>query len=156
MTPPSIETLQQMPVFGGLSELTLGTLMTHAPALPRAPGQAFFRQGEDGDSLFVLLHGRALAVWETDTLCYVLRSIAVGDSYGEAAHIDLQPRSYTAVAQSPCIALEIGPDTMHRVWQQDLEQMTLLHMNIGREMSRRLRDSDAERVEHWVRISAGQ
>lgn len=156
MTLPSIETLQQMPVFGGLSEDTLGTLVAHAPSVPRAPGDTFFRQGEDGDSLFVLLQGRAIAVCETDTLCYTLRNIAVGDSYGEAAHIDLQPRSYTAVAQSPCIAWEIGPDTMHRVWQQDLEQMTLLQMNIGREMSRRLRDSDAERVAHWIRLNAVQ
>ncbi|MEM6987139.1 MAG: cyclic nucleotide-binding domain-containing protein [Pseudomonadota bacterium] len=156
MTDTSIQELQQMPVFGGLSASTLGTLLSHAEVVPCAPGNAYFRQGEEGDSLFVLLHGRAAAVLQTAKLSYTLRPIDVGDSFGEAAAIDLQPRSNTVVAHEPCLAMEIGPDVMQRVWQQDLEQITLLHMNIGRELSRRLRDSDNYRLEHWHALRCPQ
>lgn len=153
---PAIDKLQQMPVFGGLTATTLGILQAHAQIVPRAPGQAYFEHGEEGDSLFVLLQGRAMAVLQTASLSYNLRPIGIGDSFGEAANIDLQPRSNTVFAQAPCIAIEIGPDELHRIWQHDLEQFTMLQMNISRELSRRLRDSDADRLTLWQSATACQ
>lgn len=149
MTDTTTKELQQMAVFGGLSEATLGSLLTHASVVPCAAEHAFFHQGEDGDSFFVLLHGRAEASLEAGGLRYTLRTVAVGDSFGESTAIDLLPRRNSVVALTPCLAMEIDPPIMQRIWQQDLEQITLLHMNIARELSRRLRCSDAQRVEHW-------
>ena len=156
MVDPTHAELQQMALFGGLLEGSLNTLRGAAPVIGRRPGEAFFRQGEDGDSLFVLLRGRAVAVLSAPSHTYLLRPIAVGESFGEAANIDLQPRRNAVFAQSACQAIEIGPDAMQALWEFDPEQFTLLSMNMARELSRRLRESDAQRLAHWTRANGIQ
>ena len=149
MVDPSHDELQQMALFGGLLTGSLQTLRAAAPVIAREPGDAFFVQGDDGDSLFVLLHGTAVAVLVAPNHSYLLRTISVGQSFGEAANIDLQPRRNSVFAQSACQAIEIGPDAMQALWEFDPEQFTVLSMNISRELSRRLRDSDRQRLAHW-------
>lgn len=149
MVDPSHDELQQMALFGGLVAESLKTLRATAPVVGRASGTPFFTQGEDGDSLFVLLRGAAIGVLSGPTQSYLLRTISTGDSFGEAATIDLQPRRNSVIAQTDCQALEIGPDAMQALWEFDPEQFTLLSMNMSRELSRRLRESDAHRLAHW-------
>jgi CRP-like cAMP-binding protein len=65
-----------------------------------------------------------------------------GDCFGEMALVDLFPRSASALAVETCAALQITPSILQEIYQHDLEQFTLLQMNMGREISRRLREVD--------------
>ncbi|HXF44822.1 MAG TPA: hypothetical protein VNK91_01770, partial [Burkholderiaceae bacterium] len=46
----------------------------------------------------------------------------------------------------PCVAVAglgaLGPADLYRLFERDAEQFALIQMNIGRELSRRLRQSD--------------
>ncbi len=142
--------LQQMALFGGLLVDSLRVIGAVAPLVSRPKGDAFFRQGDDGDSLYVMLSGTAVSSLASPDWSYVLRQIEVGDSFGEAAYVDLQPRQNTVIAQTDCRAVELGPEAMQALWRHNAEQFTLLQMNIARELSRRLRDSDQQRLVHWA------
>ena len=136
----TLELLANMPVFGGVDRATLEFIWGLAERVHVAEGDAFFREGEKSQAMYVLTAGRVgiYKSWhDTSTL---LRYLDPGDCFGEMALIDLQPRSASVVAEQAAAAIEITAAMLHEVYQRDLEQFTLLQMNMGREVSRRLRD----------------
>ena len=56
--------------------------------------------------------------------------------------MDLCPRSASVRAIEDCTAIRISAANLHQVYAQDLKQFALIQMNMGREVCRRLRDSD--------------
>ena len=71
-----------------------------------------------------------------------MREFVPGDCFGEMALMDLFPRSASIRALADCTAIELTPDDLMRLYEHDLEQFTLVQMNIGREVCRRLRATD--------------
>ena len=136
------ELLSAMPVFGGLDEATLQLLTSLAVSVELSAGEHFFREGDDSQAMYVLQTGRVRIYksWKGDAK--PLRWMEAGDCFGEMALIDLFPRSASALAATDCEALQITANVLHQVQRHDLEQFTLLQMNIGREVSRRLRQVD--------------
>ena len=137
-----LELIRCMPVFGGLSEDTLTTILEQAPVTKIAPGEAFFHENDRADAMFVLETGRVavMKTWHGET-----RRLAVlkrGDCFGEMGLIDLGPRSATVVALENTSAIRIDMVLIHGFYETDLKQFTLIQMNICREMSRRLRAAD--------------
>jgi CRP-like cAMP-binding protein len=92
--------------------------------------------------MFVLEAGEVAVLrrWEGQHL--TLGHLREGDCFGEMALIDLFPRSATVQAVETCNAIELSTESFHRLAEVDLEQFALLHMNIARELSRRLRVAD--------------
>jgi CRP-like cAMP-binding protein len=58
------------------------------------------------------------------------------------ALLDLCPRSASVRAVEDCSAIELSSANLYRLFERDVEQFALIQMNIGREMSRRLRITD--------------
>ena len=142
MAIPAIQLLQNMPIFGGLNADTLDLLLrlSHSVVVPE--GEFFFRQGDEGSSTFVLEHGRVSVVklWGDEE--HLLRSLGPGDCFGEMALIDFGLRSASVRADVESKAIELMPKSLLKVAKQDLEQHTLIYMNMARELSRRLREAD--------------
>jgi CRP-like cAMP-binding protein len=137
-----IELLQRMPVFGALSGATLELLLAQSRLREVASGDFFFREGDDARSMYVLERGAAVVTRQWQGREMELNRFAAGDCFGEMALMDLHPRSATVRALEPCTALEFGNDEMLHLYETDLEQFTLLQMNLGRELCRRLRATD--------------
>ncbi len=137
-----IELLQAMPVFGALRDDTLAFLLELMHPLRASPGDYFFREGDEARSLFVLESGsaRVLKGWEGHEV--MLRQLQPGDCFGEMALMDLMPRSASVRAVDDCQALELHGDDLVHLLERDLEQFALIQMNLGREVSRRLRATD--------------
>jgi hypothetical protein len=53
------------------------------------------------------------------------------------------------------VAVALSVADLHRVFERDLEQFALIEMNMGREISRRLRESD-ERLFRTVMLVGGK
>jgi CRP/FNR family transcriptional regulator, cyclic AMP receptor protein len=139
---PRIELLQAMPIFGALREETLQFLLGLAATVAIAPGEFFFREDDEANSLFVLEEGTAAVVKSWAGQQYVLAQLAKGDCFGEMSVMDLRHRSASVVALQPCRALELSSANLLAVYRKDIEQFTLIQMNMGREVSRRLREAD--------------
>ncbi len=137
-----IELLQQMPIFGGLRAEALAILLDHAVTV-HVPAQAFFfREGDPAVSMFVLERGRVavLRSWKGREL--VLSRFEQGDCFGEMALLDLFPRSASVRAEADCTAIELTPAHLYQLYERDAAQFAMVQMNIAREISRRLRETD--------------
>lgn len=141
-TPRRIELLQRMPIFGALSEGTLEFLLGFTREVDVPAQGFFFREGDAPNGLFVIEQGHAsvLKGWQGREV--LLRALHEGDCFGEMALMDYMPRSASVRADDACHALALDSEDLYRLCKRDLEQFALIQMNLGREVSRRLRDAD--------------
>lgn len=134
--------LQTVPVFGGLKDRTVSLLLDCARLSTVAKGDFFFREDERGSSMFVLQEGEVAVLKSWQNRDYIFSELFRGDCFGEMSLIDLGPRSASILALQPCSALEITAADLRKLYQQDVREFAMIHMNMGREVSRRLRDAD--------------
>lgn len=142
MSSTSLELLQTMPIFGAISDESLKFLLERAKEMQVAKDDYFFRENDQGSSMFVLEEGRVavLKSWvgQTQGLAFLNR----GDCFGEMALIEMGARSASVQATEDCTAIEVSIDILHELYQHDLEQFTIIQMNMSREVCRRLRKAD--------------
>jgi CRP/FNR family transcriptional regulator, cyclic AMP receptor protein len=134
--------LQNMPTFGGIREDILQFILDLSPSVAMPKGKFFFHEQNTANSMFVLEQGKVaiLKAWKGRE--YLLHELKTGDCFGEMAVIDLLPRSASVLATEDSSAIEISSNTLYRVYEKDLEQLAMIYMNMGREVSRRLRETD--------------
>jgi CRP-like cAMP-binding protein len=137
-----IELLQRMPVFGGIRADVLQFLLTLCPVVSVPANEFFFHEHDQADSMFVLEAGKAAVLKSWHGQEYLLRTLKEGDCFGEVAVMDLCPRSASIRAVEDCTAIRISAANLYKVYAQDLKQFALIQMNMGREVCRRLRESD--------------
>ena len=137
-----MELLQQMPIFGAVEDDALKFLLEPVPSITVAAGQFFFRERDPADCMYVLESGRVAVLKDWAGREMLLRHLDPGDCFGEMALLDLFPRSASVRAVDECRAMALTPVHLYRLFEHNAEQFALVQMNIGREMSRRLRDAD--------------
>jgi len=137
-----IRLLQAMPIFGGVSEEALRFLMGLAKEVEVPEGHFYYHEGEPGNSVFVLETGKVVLMKRWQDKDHVLKSLLRGDSFGEVALIDLQPRNTSALAVEASRAIELSTEDLYKLYKRHLEQFALIYMNMARQVCRRLREAD--------------
>ena len=147
-----IEALQAMPIFGGIRKDILEFLLGASDVLSVPKDKYFFREKDQAEAIYVLETGEVavLKLWNGQQ--HVLRHLQRGDCFGEMALIDLFPRSASIRAVTPCTAIQLSTASFQKIYEMDLEQFAIIQMNIGREISRRLRVAD----EQLFRVRMGE
>ena len=134
--------LQQMPIFGAIDDESLQFLLDPVPTITVPAGDYFFRENDPADCMYVLESGSVAVLKQWAGRELLLRELGAGDCFGEMALLDLFPRSASVRALAECRAIALTPDHLYRLYEHDAKQFAVIQMNIGREMSRRLRDAD--------------
>ncbi len=142
MSRSDFDVLRKLAVFAGMNDKALSLLKENGTLVDLNEGDHFFRQGDNGDSLFVLQVGEVVVQRDWQGQAVTLGRLKEGDCFGEMSLIDLMPRSATVRACSSARALQIPHRCLHLLYKQSLEQYAILMMNMGREVSRRLRVAD--------------
>jgi CRP/FNR family cyclic AMP-dependent transcriptional regulator len=147
-----IEALQAMPIFGGIRRDILEFLLGASEVLSVPKDQYFFHEKDRADTIYVLEAGEVavLKLWNGQQ--NVLRHLHQGDCFGEMAIMDLFPRSASIRAVTSCTAIQLSTASFQKIYEMDLEQFAIIQMNIGREVSRRLRIAD----EQLFRVRMGE
>ena len=143
-----IAVLQAMPIFGGIGEEALRFLIARCTSVSLPTREYFFREDDRADGLFVLQHGRVAILKAWDGHQHLLGHLKAGDCFGEMALMDLFPRSASVLTIEPCKALHLTNDCFYQLYRKNLQQFAVIQMNLGREVSRRLRAAD----ERWFRL----
>ena len=105
-------------------------------------GQVIVRQGEAGDSMYVIQGGQVEVVQEKDGKEYRLSVLGRGDVFGEMALFDREPRSATVRALDSARVLTLDKRTFLRRVHEDPS----LAFSILEKLSHRIRELDAELV----------
>ena len=148
--------LQEMPIFGGVTQATLNFLLEFAPLVPVASNGYYFQQGDQADSVFVLEEGKVAVIKTWQGEACVLKTLEKGDCFGEMALMDLLPRSASVMAIEPSRAIQISAAMLYQLYTQDIEQFVIIQMNMAREVSRRLRAADDRLFEERFRNKSGE
>lgn len=142
-TPPTVDALREIGLFGALSDDVLEYLVKALPVIVVNPGESVFREGDQAREMFVVLDG------ECEVLKRGKRGIEArvallgpGDWFGEMSILDVQPRSATVMALAPSRLIRIGAESLDQLYRRDLKAYALIVLNIARELSRRLRVAD--------------
>lgn len=136
------ELLRATPLFGALSDSALDLLVAAGKPVSVAEGDYFFREGERGSSAFLLETGRVSVTRRVLDRDHLLRELGPGDFFGEVALLDFGPRSASIRALAPCSGLEISARALRELSEKDMKDFAIIYMNLGREVSRRLRKAD--------------
>ena len=159
LSPQRLALLQGMPIFGALNATSIAFIESHCRNLELEAGQVIFYEGDPASSLFVLETGTAEVMKQCGPDLRRLRWLNAGDCFGEMAIVDMNPRGATVRTTTPCKAIEIPTEALYGLYELDLEQFTLIQMNMLREVSRRLRylieklaDSQPEMLEKASRV----
>lgn len=122
-------------------------------------GEVIFRQGEPGDSLFIILEGRVRIEKEVDHSpadyssadgghgggdVVLLARFKTGDFFGEMSLVDIEPRSATARIEASSVLLEVSIDRLcAQCYDSGKNELLILLMtNLARTLSRRLRETN--------------
>ncbi len=130
--------LQDIAIFGGLSEDTLGFVLDRATRVRVAAGEHFLTEGDMATSLFVLESGQVRVHKDAEGSAIVLHELSPGAVFGEMSLLAVRPRSATIEASEDCIAVEITNRSLFELYEVDPAEFAMLVMNLGREVARRL------------------
>jgi len=88
--------LGHVPVFAGLTEYDLAAVAEVSVSRRYAAGEVVFREGDDGDTCYIVRSGLARAVRQhSDGRSITLSHFSAGDIFGELAMFGGEPRSAT-------------------------------------------------------------
>ena len=113
-------------MFAPLSEQERVLLAGAAEERTYGSGERIVRQGDAGESMFVLIDGTARVFVEPDTEVAVIES---GGCFGEMSLLTGDPRTATVAARTDCVVIEISPDAFNQIAQMNpaaLDRMTAL------------------------------
>ena len=96
-----INLLQNVPLFGRLSQRHLNAIAKHTDVVERRKGAVLAREGAQGMEAIVIVDGRARV--ESDGKA--IAELGAGDVVGEMSVIDGKPRSATVIANTPVTLL---------------------------------------------------
>ncbi|MCD0461462.1 Crp/Fnr family transcriptional regulator [Roseiconus lacunae] len=131
--------IQKIPICGGLKIETLRFILQQSSELDLTAGEFLFYEGDPGDSLFVVRCGSVVVERDWKGQPIVLARVGPGDCVGEMSLIDFQKRFASVRAETDCSVVRIPYIALTKLCKVDAEQYAMVMMNLGREVSRRLR-----------------
>jgi len=104
----TVTALRGVPMFAGFSSKHLQRLAKETDELAFAPGEPIVEEGMLGETLFVVLEGRAKVVRGKRTIARVLP----GEFFGELSALDGGPRTASIVAETPVRVIRLFRKTL--------------------------------------------
>ncbi|MGH2874716.1 MAG: Crp/Fnr family transcriptional regulator [Solirubrobacteraceae bacterium] len=156
----TIALLRAVPTFATLTDGDLARVAEVTVPRGFAAGEMVFREGDAGDSCYVVASGRVRALREhQDGRAITLATFGPGELFGELALFDDEPRSATIEAIEDTRAIVIlGPD-MRRLLREHAEIAITLLGTLGRrlrETNERLARQSFQSVQSRVAATLAQ
>jgi CRP-like cAMP-binding protein len=103
--------VRKAPIFSGLDEAAATSLRASMSLVKLRKGQSLFKEGDDGDHLFIVSNGKVkLGTKSPDGRENLLMILGPGDMFGDLSLFDSGPRTATATAVTDTKLLSLGQD----------------------------------------------
>lgn len=137
--------LPTIALFGGLEEPTLRRVIDLLGVHQVGPEEPVCKEGESGRAMFLVRQGEAVVCRDLpDGRRIKMVRMGPGDFFGEMTLIDIQKRSATVVVEKPALLYSLGNRDLYTLYQQDVAGYVMILQNLCRELSRRLRATNAK------------
>jgi CRP/FNR family transcriptional regulator, cyclic AMP receptor protein len=146
--------LEQTPFFGGLDGASLDRVIAMLVERTYPEGEAVFREGEPGRSMYIV-HEGALMTWQSGESGRQVKLMRLepGDFFGETALIEIQPRQFSVLAETPSRLYELTNRDLYRLYQEDVQAYVMVLQNINRELCRLVRKAHGRITENADQIA---
>ncbi|MBL8664679.1 MAG: Crp/Fnr family transcriptional regulator [Candidatus Odyssella sp.] len=129
-----VELLRNIPMFANIEPSKLKLLAFTSERMAFKDGDVLFRQGEQGDSAYVIIVGEADVIVDTPKGPLTVAKLKRNDIVGEIAILCDVPRTATVKAATKLEAMVIAKDLFFRL----IMEFPQMAVEIMRELARRL------------------
>ena len=129
-----VELLRNIPMFANIEPSKLKLLAFTSERMAFKDGDVLFRQGEQGDSAYVIIGGEADVIVDTPKGPLTVAKLKRNDIVGEIAILCDVPRTATVRAKNRLVALRIGKEPFMRM----VREFPNMAISIMRELAHRL------------------
>ncbi len=103
--------VRKAPIFQGLDDAAANTLRTSMSPVKLRKGQSLFKEGDDGDNLYIVTVGKIkLGTKSQDGRENLLMILGPGEMFGDLSLFDAGPRTATATAVTDSRLLVLGQE----------------------------------------------
>ncbi|MFM7776299.1 MAG: Crp/Fnr family transcriptional regulator, partial [Actinomycetota bacterium] len=103
--------VRKAPIFQGLDDAAANTLRASMSPVKLRKGQSLFKEGDDGDHLYIVTTGKIkLGTKSQDGRENLLMILGPGEMFGDLSLFDAGPRTATATAVTESRLLVLGQD----------------------------------------------
>jgi len=128
---------QKVPIFGGMSQPALLATLATGEHFTVGSGEAVFREGDLGNSFYVLIAGEVVVEKLREGRPVELKRLGPGECFGEMALVGNDLRSATVRAQGQVVAIRFYRELI----DSNPEGASIIYRNIARILAARLGES---------------
>src|SRR5438270_8131401 len=145
----AIERFYDNRLFEGVDAKIIERIAPKIGMLRKKPGEIIFREGEPGDSLYLVGQGCVKIAKTADGIDHeILDYVDQGNFFGAIALLAGEPHSTTATAVEPALIGALTEDTFQEILELSPSR---LHMNFLRAITTRLRSANTHFMRETVR-----
>ena len=133
------EALRRVKILAEMSDEDLARFLTFMEVQTVRQWASIVRQGERGDSMFLVLDGEVRVRLLIDGKETTLVTLAAGDFFGEVSLFDQGPRSADVIANTDAVLLKISHRAFADLSQTAPELAAPVLIGIGRTLTARIR-----------------
>ena len=107
--------LRRIKMLANVDDRLLASLLPYLEVLKVGANQTVVKQGDHGDSLFMILEGEVRARVMVDGRETTLATLGVGECFGELALVDHGPRSADVIANQESVLVKMSDGTLRKL-----------------------------------------
>jgi CRP-like cAMP-binding protein len=135
--------LQRYSFFGGLEESQILEVLPLMNYESYNKDDIIIPEGKTNDRIRFILEGRVIVEANGVTIA----ELGTGETVGEMEVLDIMPASSSVRALELTKIISLQNKALHRLYKTDVQLFAMLIMNLARDLSRRLRKTDARVVQ---------
>ena len=143
-----VEVLRKIPLFAKIEPARLKLLAFTSEHVEFQPGESVCRQGEPGDSAYIVLDGTADVVVQSDRGPMTVAHIGRNDIVGEIAILCDVPRTATVLATTQLVALRVSKDGFFNL----VTQFPQVGVEVMHELAARLHQTTTRLTEASLKL----
>lgn len=130
--------IHKISIFGGLTDDQLQEIfeLSFLAELPHK--SKLFSPGDSPNYIYILIKGSIKLYITHDNVQYEFVSFQIGDCFGEASMVSIEPHSASAICESDCELIVLSRKAFLKLHKTNPDLFSRLILNIARELGRRL------------------
>jgi len=134
--------LRRVKILADMNDQQLGRFVQFMEVQQVPQFREIVKQGEQGDSMFLVLEGEVRARLMIAGKETTLMTLGAGEFFGEMSLFDQQPRSADVVANKDCVLLKVSADKFNKLTSDAPDLATPFLVAICRSVAGRLRQGN--------------